>query len=122
MVVVVPFLLVGLVFAAIVRVLLPSRVPVRGFGRRMAALRYLLAVGVVAGIVVVAVLLVVNDGLFFRSPAAESGVGQVAIPPAQQQTEAPATTAAGANPAAQQQTQAPAAPAVVAPPLLPRRR
>ena len=116
MVVVVPFLLVGLVFAAIVRVLLPSRVPVWGFGRRMAALRYLLAVGVVAGIVVVAVLLVVNDGLFFRSPAAESGVGQVAIPPAQQQTEAPATTAAGANPAAQQQTQAPAAPAVVAPP------
>ena len=34
-----------------------------GFGRRMAALRYLLAVGVLAGIVVVAVLLVVNDGL-----------------------------------------------------------
>ena len=126
MVVVGPFLLVGLVFAAIVRVLLPSRVPVWGFGRRIAALRYLLAVGVVAGIVVVAVLLVVNDGLFFRSPAAESGVGQVAIPPAQQQTEAPATTAAGvppaaaeapaANTAAQQQTQAPAAPAVVAPP------
>ena len=117
MVVVGPFLLVGLVFAAIVRVLLPSRVPVWGFGRRMAALRYLLAVGVVAGIVVVAVLLVVNDGLFFRSPAAESGVGQVVVPPAQQQTEAPATTAAGAPPAAaQQQTQAPAAPAVVAPP------
>ena len=138
MVVVGPFLLVGLVFAAIARVLLPSRVPVWGFGRRMAALRYLLAVGVLAGIVIVAVLLVVNDGLndglFFRSPATESGVGQVVVPPAQQQTQAPATTAAGAPPAAaqapavntaaqqqtdapaQQQTQAPAAPAVVAPP------
>ena len=134
MVVVGPFLLVGLVFAAIARLLLPSRVPVWGFRRRMAALRYLLAVGVLAGIVVVAVLLVFNDGLPFRSPAADSSVGQVVVPPAQQQTQAPAKTAEGAPPAAaqapaastavqqqtdapaQQQTQAPAATAVVAPP------
>ena len=135
MVAVGPFLLVGLVFAAIARVLLPSRMPVWGFRRRMAALRYLLAVGVLAGVVIVAVLLVVNDGLPFRSPAADSGVGQVAVPPVQQQTQAPATTAAGAPPAAaaapavntaaqqqtdaptQQQTQAPATTAVVAPPV-----
>ena len=134
MVAVGPFLLVGLVFAAIARLLLPSRVPVWGFRRRMAALRYLLAVGVLAGIVVVAVLLVFNDGLPFRSPAADSSVGQVVVPPAQQQTQAPAKTAEGASPAAaqapaastavqqqtdapaQQQTQAPAATAVVAPP------
>ncbi len=133
MVAVGPFLLVGLVFAAIARVLLPSRVPVWGFRRRMAALRYLLAVGVLAGIVVVAVLLVVNGGLFFRSPVTESGVGQVVVPPAQQQMQAPATTA-GASPAAaqapavnttaqprtdaptQRQAQAPAATAVVVPP------
>ena len=142
MVAVGPFLLVGLVFAAIARLLLPSRVPVWGFRRRLAALRYLLAVGVLAGIVVAVVLLVVNGWPFAGSPAADSGVGQVVAPPVQQQTQAPATTAKGAPPAAaevpavntvaqpqtdapaqqqtqapvQQQTQAPAATAVVAAP------
>ncbi len=129
-----PFLLVGLVFTAIARIILPARVPVWGFRRRVAAVRYLLAVGVLAGIVAAAVLLVVNDGLPFRSPAADSGVGQAAVPPAQQQTQAPAATAVIAPPAVapapvvepaaqpqpqapvQQQTQAPAATAVVAAP------
>ncbi len=129
-----PFLLVGLVFTAIARVFLPSRVPVWGFRRRTAALRYLLAVGVLAGLVAAAVLLVVNDGLPFRSPAADSGVGQAAVPPAQQQPQAPAATAVVAPPAVaeapavetvaqpqpqaptQQQPQAPAATAAVAPP------
>ena len=134
MVAVGPFLLVGLVFAAIARVLLPSRVPVWGFRRRLAAFRYLLAVGVLAGIVATAVLLVVNGWPFSSSPAADSGVGQVTAPPVQQQAQAPATTAAGAPPAAaqapavntaaqaqtdapaQQQTQAPVATAAGAPP------
>ncbi len=105
MVTVGPFLLVGLVFTALARVLLPSRVPVWGFRRRIAALRYLLAVGGVAGIVVIALFLV-NDGLFSRGPAAEPGVGQAVAPPAQQRTEAPGagseapgTTAAVAPPA-----------------------
>ena len=143
MVAVGPFLLVGLVFAALGRLLLPSRVPVWGFRRRLAALRYLLAVGVLAGIVATAVLLVVNGWPFAGSPAADSGVGQVVAPPAQQQAQAPATTAKEAPPAAaevpavntvaqpqtdapaqqqtqapvQQQTQAPAATAVVAAPV-----
>ena len=134
MVAVGPFLLVGLVFAAVARLVLPSRVPVWGFRRRMAALRYLLAVGVLVGIVIAAVLLVVNNGLSFRSPAADSGVGQVVLPLAQQQTQAPAATAVVAPPAVaqapaantaaqsqtdapvQQQTQSPASTAVVAPP------
>ena len=98
MVAVGPFLLVGLVFAALARLLLPSRVPVWGFRRRLAALRYLLAVGVLAGIVAAAVLLVVNGWPFAGSPAADSGVGQVVAPPAQQQTQAPAATAVVAPP------------------------
>ena len=119
MVAVGPFLLVGLVFAAIARVLLPSRVPVWGFRRRLAALRYLLAVGVLAGIVVAVVLLVVNGWPFAGSPAADSGVGQVVAPPAvapaaQPQTDAPAQQQTQAP--VQQQTQAPAATAVVAAP------
>ena len=143
MVAVGPFLLVGLVFAAIARVLLPSRVPVWGFRRRLAALRYLLAVGVLAGIVVAVVLLVVNGWPFAGSPAADSGVGQVVAPPVQQRTEAPVTTGETTPPVAaqaptvntvaqpqtdapaqqqtqapvQQQTQAPAATAVVAAPV-----
>ena len=92
MVAVGPFLLVGLVFAALARLLLPSRVPVWGFRRRLAALRYLLAVGVLAGIVAAAVLVVVNGWPFTGSPAADSSVGQVVAPPAQQQTQAPAAT------------------------------
>ena len=128
MVVVGPFLLVGLVFAALARLLLPSRVPVWGFRRRLAALRYLLAVGVLAGIVAAAVLVVVNGWPFAGSPAADSGVGQVVASPAQQQTQAPAATTVVAPPAAapaalpqtdvpaQQQTQAPATTAVVAVP------
>lgn len=121
MVAVGPFLLVGLVFAALARLILPSRVPVWGFRRRLAALRYLLAVGVLAGIVAAAVLLVVNGWPFAGSPATESGVGQVVAPPAQQQTQAPVTTGETAPPAAaqapaQQQTQAPAATTVAASP------
>ena len=116
--------------------LLPSRVPVWGFRRRLAALRYLLAVGVLAGIVAAAVLVVVNGWPFTDSPAADSSVGQVVAPPAQQQTQAPAATTVVAPPAVapaappqtdapaqqqtqapvQQQTQAPAATAAVAVP------
>ena len=59
-----PFLLLTMVFTALARLLLPSRVPVWGFARRTSALRYLLAVGAVVGVVVLAVLLV-NDGLSF---------------------------------------------------------
>ena len=121
MVAVGPFLLVGLVFAALARLILPSRVPVWGFRRRLAALRYLLAVGVLAGIVAAAVLLVVNGWPFADSPATESGVGQVVAPPAQLQTQAPVTTGETAPPVAaqapaQQQTQAPAATTVAASP------
>lgn len=136
MVAVGPFLLVGLVFAALARIILPSRVPVWGFRRRLAALRYLLAVGVLAGIVAAAVLVVVNGWPFTDSPAADPSVGQVVAPPAQQQTQAPAATTVVAPPAVapaappqtdapaqqqtqapvQQQTQAPAATAVVAVP------
>ena len=130
-----PFLLVGLVFTAIARIILPSRVPVWGFRRRVAAVRYLLAVGVLAGLAAAAVLLVVNGWPFSGSPATDSGVGQAVAPPAAQpQTQAPAATAVVAPPVVapvpavepaaqpqpqapvQQQTQAPAATAVVAAP------
>ena len=119
MVAVGPLLLVGLVFTAMARALLPSHVPVWGFERRSSALGYLLAVGGVASVAVIAILLA-SGGVSFGGPATDAGVGKAVAPPVQridppveQQTDAPSGDVSGNRAAASSAAtagQAPTAP------------